>query len=150
MKTLLLLCLPLLIVASTACIHVTTESEIKPIHITMDVNLKVDKELEKSFGAQDRNPPQGAFKDVKTMLERGAAGVSNRALLVPRDSATDEDRVLIVEQNSRNMKRFSEIATESGASIETVQKMRAKRIAEFTPEGSGVWLQREDGAWYQK
>lgn len=28
------------------CISVKTEHEIKPIHITMDVNLKVQKELE--------------------------------------------------------------------------------------------------------
>jgi uncharacterized membrane protein len=28
------------------CLSVKTEHEIKPIHITMDVNLKVQKELE--------------------------------------------------------------------------------------------------------
>jgi hypothetical protein len=40
-----------LLCASTAslfcgCISVKTQHEIKPIHITMDVNLKVQKELE--------------------------------------------------------------------------------------------------------
>lgn len=30
----------------TGCFWVKTEHEIKPIHITMDVNLKVQKELE--------------------------------------------------------------------------------------------------------
>ena len=29
-------------VCAAGCIQVKTESEIKPIHITMDVNLKVD------------------------------------------------------------------------------------------------------------
>ena len=28
------------------CLSIKTENEIKPIHITMDVNLKVQKELE--------------------------------------------------------------------------------------------------------
>ncbi len=30
----------------SGCLSVKTEHEIKPIHITMDVNLKVQKELE--------------------------------------------------------------------------------------------------------
>ena len=40
----------LLLVVTTGCITgcfwVKTEHEVKPIHITMDVNLKVQKELE--------------------------------------------------------------------------------------------------------
>ena len=31
---------------SGGCVSVKTEHEIKPIHITLDVNLKVQKELE--------------------------------------------------------------------------------------------------------
>ena len=43
--------LSVLLLAMTAgcvngCLSVKTEHEIKPIHITMDVNLKVQKELE--------------------------------------------------------------------------------------------------------
>jgi len=30
----------------TGCLSIKTEHEVKPIHITMDVNLKVQKELE--------------------------------------------------------------------------------------------------------
>ncbi len=30
----------------SGCLSIKTEHEIKPIHITMDVNLKVQKELE--------------------------------------------------------------------------------------------------------
>lgn len=39
---------PLLIAACLVggCVSVKTEHEIKPIHITLDVNLKVEKELE--------------------------------------------------------------------------------------------------------
>ena len=42
---------------ATGCIHVTTESEIKPIHITMDVNVKVDRELDKAFADENRPKP---------------------------------------------------------------------------------------------
>ncbi len=40
--------MPLLVATSLAggCVSVKTEHEIKPIHITLDVNLKVQKELE--------------------------------------------------------------------------------------------------------
>ena len=44
------------------CIQVKTESEIKPIHITMDVNLKVDKDLDKAFADENQQKPKGDFK----------------------------------------------------------------------------------------
>ena len=139
-----------LLVLAAGCIRVKTESEIKPIHITMDVNLKVDKELDKAFGEEDRKPQQGAFKAVKDMLDRGVAGVTNKALLEARDGATDDDRILIAEDNMRRKTRYEQIAKESGVSVEAVQKRRAVKIAEVIPAGSGVWLQDEAGTWKQK
>lgn len=38
----------------TGCIHTT--HEIKPIHITLDINLKVDKALDDFFGDIDQAP----------------------------------------------------------------------------------------------
>ena len=40
--------LPFVVAASvvSGCLSIKTEHEIKPIHITMDVNLKVQKDLE--------------------------------------------------------------------------------------------------------
>lgn len=35
-----------MVMLGAGCLSVKTEHEIKPIHITMDVNLKVQKELE--------------------------------------------------------------------------------------------------------
>lgn len=58
-----LLLLPLLLaVGFTGCntirtdneVRVKTESEIKPIHITVDVNLRVQRELEDFFGDIDQ------------------------------------------------------------------------------------------------
>ena len=36
------------------CFTVKTESEIKPIHITVDVNLRVQKDLDNFFGDIDK------------------------------------------------------------------------------------------------
>ena len=137
------ICLP-------GCIQVKTESEIKPIHITMDVNLKVDKQLDKAFADETQAKPQGEFKALKDLMDRKAAGVSNKAMLVARDGATDDDKIFIVEANAKRMKRFNEIAKESGVSLEAVQKRYAGKMRERIPAGSGVWYQDEAGSWLQK
>ena len=50
--------LPLLVLLSAAlggCLSVKTEPiEVKPIHITVDVNVKVDKALDDFFGDLDK------------------------------------------------------------------------------------------------
>ncbi len=42
-----------LLTALGGCLSVKSEHEIKPIHITMDINLKVDRELNSFFGDID-------------------------------------------------------------------------------------------------
>ena len=148
MRTSLLVSAALL--SATGCFTVKTESEIKPIHITMDVNLKVDKELDKAFADENMSKPKGDFAEVKAMLDRKAAGITNKAMLEPRDGATDDDKILIAESNAKKLKRFNQIAKDSGVALEAVQKRSAKKIAEKIPSGSGVWLQSEDGSWSQK
>ena len=138
------------ILSSAGCISVKTESEIKPIHITMDVNLKVDKEVDKAFSDENMAKPQGNFKEVKDLLDRKVAGIANTALLEARAGATDDDKILIAESNARKMRRMKEIATSSGVALESVQKRSAKRFHEKIPSGSGVWIQAENGAWSQK
>ena len=46
----------------SGCLSVKTQHEIKPIHITMDINLKVDKELDDFFGDLDEAYEEGAVK----------------------------------------------------------------------------------------
>ena len=137
-------------VVAGGCIQVKTESEIKPIHITMDVNLKVDKELDKAFADEDMKKPQGDFKEIKALLDRKVAGINSKALLEARDGATDDDKILIAESNAKKLKRFNQIAKDSGVALEAVQKRSAKKLAEKIPAGSGVWLQAENGTWFQK
>ena len=41
--------------AAAGCVHVKTDPiEVKPIHITVDVNVKVDKALDDFFGDLDK------------------------------------------------------------------------------------------------
>ena len=137
-------------VCAAGCFHVKTESEIKPIHITMDINLKVDKELDKAFADENQQKPQGNFAAVKAMLDRQAAGITSRAMLEARDKATDADHLLIAESNARRLKRFSDVARGNGVSLETVQRRHAAKMREKIPAGSGVWYQDDAGKWQQK
>ena len=137
-------------VCAAGCFHVKTESEIKPIHITMDINLKVDKELDKAFADENQQKPQGNFVAVKEMLDRQAAGITNRAMLEARDKATDADHLLIAESNARRLKRFADVAKANGVSLESVQRRHAAKWREKVPAGSGVWYQDDAGAWLQK
>ena len=138
------------LLSAAGCFTVKTESEIQPIHITMDVNLKVDKELDKAFANEDMKKPQGDFKEIKALLDRKVAGINSKALLEARAGATDDDKILIAEANVRKLKRFNQIAKDSGVALEAVQKRSAKKLAEKIPAGSGVWLLSEDGTWSQK
>ena len=138
------------LISAVGCLSVKTENEIKPIHITMDINLKVDKEIDKAFADENQAKPKGDFKPIKEMLDRKVAGVSNMAMLEPRTGATDDDKILIAEANARKMKRLSEIAKTSGVALEAVQKRSAKKFVEKIPAGAGVWYQDETGTWLQK
>ena len=140
----------LALVTAGGCLSVKTESEVKPIHITMDVNLKVDKELDKAFANENMAKPKGDFKEIKGLLDRKVAGINSKAMLEAREGATDDDKILIAESNARKLKRFNQIAKDSGVSLDAVQRRSAKKLAEKIPAGSGVWLQSEDGTWSQK
>lgn len=39
-----------LALAGSGCLSLKSQHEVKPIHITMDINLKVDRELDRYFG----------------------------------------------------------------------------------------------------
>ena len=135
---------------AAGCLNVKTEREIKPIHITMDINLKVDKELDKAFADENQQKPQGNFVAIKEMLDRQAAGITNRAMLEAREKATDADHLLIAESNARRLKRFSDVAKSSGVSLESVQRRHAAKWREKVPAGTGVWYQDDAGTWLQK
>ena len=114
----------------------------------MDVNLKVDKDLDKAFADENHQKPKGDFKAVKEMVDRQAAGITNRAMLEERTGATDGDRILIADENAKRMKRFRDVAKDNGTTIETVQKRYAAKMREKIP--AGAWYQDDEGKWQQK
>ncbi len=136
--------------AAAGCIHVKTENEIKPIHITMDVNVKVDNALNDKFADERKPQPNGDFAKIKDMLGRHVAGIDSNGQLVARDGATDGDKLDIHDANARYNRRLAEVATETGVAIEAVKARRAAQMIERIPEGSGVWYQAADGNWKQK
>ena len=144
------LLIPVVIVAASTvgCIQLKTESEIKPIHITMDVNLKVDKELDKTFANEDQQRANGDYAAIKSLIDRKVAGYTNVAMLEARDGATDDDKMTIAEENLKRMKRFREVAQKSGTTLEAVQKRRALKLREKV--APGTWIQGDDGKWIQK
>ena len=128
------------------CIQVKTESEIKPIHITMDVNLKVDKDLDKAFADENQQKPKGDFKAVKEMVDRQAAGITNRAMLEERNGATDDDRILIAEENAKRMKRFRDVAKETARRSRPSRSATPRRCARKSPPGPGIRTTPESGS----
>ena len=143
-----LLPVSIVLIATVGCIQLKTESEIKPIHITMDVNLKVDKELDKTFANEDQQQAKGDYAAIKSLIDRKVAGYTNTAMLEARDGATDDDKMTIAEENLKRMKRFREVAQKSGTTLEAVQKRRMLKLREKA--ASGTWLQGDDGSWSQK
>ena len=132
---------------AAGCIQLKTESEIKPIHITMDVNLKVDKDLDRAFADENAQSPKGDFRVAKGLLERKVAGLTSLAMLEARPGASDDDKIAIADENARRLKRFSEVAKKNGTSIETVQKRYAAKMREKMP--AGIWRQDDAGNWQQ-
>ena len=130
------------------CIQLKTESEIKPIHITMDVNLKVDKDLDKAFADENSKSTSADHKMSKDLVDRKVAGITNLAMLEARPGATDDDKIAIADENARRMKRFREVAKSNGTSLETVQKRRVLKVREIIP--AGTWYQDDAGDWQQK
>ena len=150
MNTKTMLAAAVALAAAQGCIQVKTESEVKPIHITMDVNLKVDRELDRAFADEEKPNPQGDFRRMKELLDGKRAGITMRAMLEAREGATADDQIAIAEENAKRLKRFNEIAKSSGATLEAVQTRHAAKMRERVPAGSGVWFQEPSGAWKQK
>ena len=119
--------LPLaLAVLCAGCLSVKTEHKIDPIQITLDVNVKMDKELENAFGSEDsalksksarasseapsgdRQPPKRFF-EVKALLDRQAAGIDNRGNIVPRGELTDDEKRLFLCDNAKQFFGFGEL-----------------------------------------
>lgn len=84
---------------------------------------------------------------VDALKAAGAIGEDNRGFLSVREAQGDASSVVSAENADRRVV-YQSIAKQTGSTPETVGKARARQIA--AQSASGVWLQAEDGRWYQK
>lgn len=131
---------------TVGCIQVKTEHEIKPIHITMDVNLKVDKAIEESISENERKPPKYA-KETREMFQNKLIGLTNRGYWEKRGEITEEQQQIILLANAERTQRYAELATKVNSTLSEVEKKHAARYIEHIPVGKGVWYQNDAGEW---
>ncbi len=137
----------LLAAACCGCLAIKTEHEVKPIKISMDVNLKVDKALDNAIESEQRKPP-AHFEELKAMVQSGKIGLGRNGSFVPRLELTQEESDILEESTAAWTTRLSEIAKETGSTLSAVRKSHAeKALARMKP---GTWYQDESGAWTQK
>ena len=127
------------------------EVEIKPIHITLDINLKIDKEIDQAVKTQQT---QSAWQERKPKVDalkaEGILGEANNGLLalVPGAAADATVFELVTAVNTDRRTMFKNVAEGQNTSPEAVAKRRALRLAEDAP--TGTYIQSADGNWAKK
>jgi uncharacterized protein YdbL (DUF1318 family) len=86
----------------------------------------------------------GALDQFKSS---GAIGETNRGLVDLRAASPAAGDLVAAENRDRGIV-YAAIAQQTGSTVETVGRARAKQIA--AASASGVWVQRESGEWYKK
>lgn len=77
----------------------------------------------------------------------GAIGETNRGLVDLRAASPTAGDLVAAENRDRGLV-YAAIAQQTGSTVETVGRARAKQIA--AASAPGVWVQRESGEWYKK
>ncbi|MBQ9727923.1 MAG: DUF1318 domain-containing protein [Kiritimatiellae bacterium] len=134
-------------VACCGCLAIKTEHEVKPIKISMDVNLKVDKALESAIESEQRKPP-ARFAEIRSMLQAGKIGFGRGGALEPRLELTQEEADALEEAAAARTTRLSEIAKETGSTLSDVRRSHGEKMLARMP--AGTWYRDEAGAWTQK
>ena len=76
----------------------------------------------------------------------GAVGETNRGLVDLRAASPAAGDLVAAENRDRGIV-YAAIAQQTGSTVETVGRARAKQIA--AASAPGVWVQRESGEWYK-
>jgi len=162
--------LPLIVPAVTAAVltgctpTIKTENEvtIKPIQITLDVNLKVDRELNREFNADGSVKADPNSSDVRerrrARRERIQAwksakliGESNAGLLEARTAdgkLSDAVQQVVDAENADRKLVFEKIAEKENIPVEAVARRMSGRMNEHT--SAGTWVQDTQGNWSVK
>ncbi len=129
--------------AAAGCFSVKTEHEVKPIEINMNINLKLDKQLEEMVRSEQR-------PDLKNLLDRGSVGIDNMAMIVPRGPLSTNELEFVMEINKKRKERFEKMAKDNGSAYDDVAKSAATKFVERLPADKGIWYQTAEGEWVQK
>lgn len=84
---------------------------------------------------------------IDKLKETGAVGEGNTGLLAVRKPGAEAEKTVAAENADRAV-LFAEIAKKTGGTPESAGKEFARQLAKASKPG--VWVQREDGAWYRK
>ncbi len=84
---------------------------------------------------------------IDALKAAGAVGEANTGLLAVRAPGVEAEKVVAAENADRAV-IFEELAKRTGGTSADAGRIFARQIAAASKPG--VWLQREDGAWYKK
>ena len=103
------------------------------------------------LSAQDlgavRQQMRQRLPEIDALKAEGVIGEDNRGFVAMRGSKAGADAVVSAENADRRVV-YASIAKQTGSTPEAVGKARARQIA--AQSAAGVWVQGEDGRWYQK
>ncbi len=176
--------LPAILIAASLAIlpgcmrhSVETTNEIKPIHIVIDVNVKVDKALDNFFAPQDgssaampqavsfedalkpvdaKSPPpkevmMGRFiarnGEIKKLKAKGLLGEDAKGFLLFVSDVKESENVVAAENADRAVV-YERVAKGQGSTPEKVAQLKAQKNANEAK--SGEFVQDASGKWSQK
>jgi hypothetical protein len=87
------------------------------------------------------------LRSLDQLKSSGAIGETNRGLVDLRAASPTAGDLVAAENRDRGLV-YAAIAQQTGSTVDTVGRARAKQIA--VASAPGVWVQRESGEWYQK
>jgi uncharacterized protein YdbL (DUF1318 family) len=135
-----------------------------PPHAAADAPARIERALERVFGEDEEaaitaGPREKTLADhrarikqrwpgVEALKARGVIGENNRGYLEARASLNGEEQSLVSTENSDRAALYESVAKEQGLPVEQVGRGRARKLS--VDSKRGVWLQGNDGVWYQK
>ena len=147
----------------TPTIKTENEVTIKPIQITLDVNLKVAQELNQALSTDKPNvkadPNSSDVRErrrsrrdqIKAWKSAQLIGENNKGLLEARTadgSLSDSVKKVVDAENADRRLVFQAIAGKQNIPVESVAQRMGARMAERSAEGT--WVQDGAGKWTVK
>lgn len=149
-----------LFVGCTPTIRTQNEVTINPIQMTLDVNLRVDKELNKELASTPgeikadpnsddvRERRRARREKILAWKNAELIGESNTGLLEARTEngkLSDTVQQMVDAENVDRNLVFERVAARENLPVESIARRMAGRMADRTPSGS--WVQDSTGNW---